>query len=42
MSIETTDELLALVNEHRHYRTDSTARHLAEYICEALAEEEKE
>lgn len=41
MSIEVTDELLALVNEHRHYNTDSTARHLAAYVCEALEEEEE-
>lgn len=42
MSIETTDELRALVHEHRHYHTDSTARHLAEYICEVFEEKEKQ
>lgn len=39
MSIEVTDELLALVEEHGHYGTEATARHLAAYICEKLAEE---
>lgn len=41
MNIEVTDELLALVHEHRHYNTDSTARHLAAYICEVLEKEEE-
>lgn len=41
MSIEVTDELLDLVKEHRHYGTDSTARHIAEYICEVLEKEEE-
>lgn len=36
MSIEITDELIELVEEHEHYETDATARHLAAYICEAL------
>ena len=40
MSIEITEELIALVEEHRHYRTESTARHLAAYICEELDKEE--
>lgn len=42
MSIEITDELIALAEEFRHYGTDSTARHLAAYICEALEKEEEE
>lgn len=46
MSIEVTDELLVLVEEHGHYGTEATARHLAAYICEKLCEalkkEEKE
>lgn len=42
MSIEITDELAELVDEHRHYGTEATARHLAAYICEALDKEEKE
>ena len=41
MSIEVTDELLALVEEYEHYGTDSTARHLAAYICEVLEGEEE-
>lgn len=41
MSIEVTDELLDLVKEHKHYNTDSTARHLAAYICEVLEGEEE-
>ena len=41
MSIEITDELLDLVEEHRHSGTDSTARHLAAYICEELRKEEE-
>jgi hypothetical protein len=36
MSIEITDELIELVEEHKHYGTDATARHLAAYICEEL------
>lgn len=39
MSIEVTDELIALVKEHKHYNTDSTARHLAAYICEEVLSE---
>lgn len=42
MSIEVTDELIDLVEEHKHYGTDSTARHLAAYICEAMEKEEEE
>lgn len=42
MSIEITDELSALVKEHKHYGTDSTARHLAAYICEEMGKEEEE
>ena len=42
MSIEITDELTELIEEHRHYRTESTARHLAAYICDELDQEEKE
>lgn len=42
MSIEITEELIALVEEHRHYRTEATARHLAAYICEELDKEEEE
>lgn len=41
MSIEITEELIALVKEHRHYRTEATARHLAAYICEELDKEEE-
>lgn len=41
MSIEITDELAALVKEHKHYGTEATARHLAAYICEVLGEEEE-
>lgn len=40
MSIEITEELADLVEEHRHYRTEATARHLAEYICEEMEKEE--
>ena len=40
MSIEITDELAELIEEHRHYRTEATARHLASYICEELDREE--
>lgn len=40
MSIEITEELADLVEEHRHYRTEATARHLAAYICEELDKEE--
>lgn len=39
MSIEITDKLIALVEEHGHYGTEATARHLAAYICEKLCEE---
>ena len=42
MSIEITEELIALVKEHRHYGTEATARHLASYICEELDKEEEE
>lgn len=42
MSIEATDELLSLVKEHKHYNTEATARHLAAYVCDALAKEEEE
>ena len=41
MSIEITDELIELVEEHKHYGTDATARHLAAYICEELDKEEE-
>lgn len=40
MSIEITEELIALVEEHRHYGTEATARHLAAYVCEELDKEE--
>lgn len=40
MNFEITDELAELVDEHRHYRTEATARHLAAYICEELDKEE--
>lgn len=36
MSIEVTRELLDLVEEFELYGTDAAARHLAEYICDAL------
>lgn len=39
MSIEITEELADLVEEHRHYGTEATARHLAAYICEELIHE---
>lgn len=42
MSIEITDELVDLVEEFKHYGTDSTARHLAAYICEEFDKEEEE
>lgn len=42
MNLKITDELIDLVEEHRHYGTDSTARHIAEYICEALEKEEED
>ena len=42
MSIEITDELIALVEEFRHYGTDATARHLAAYICEELGKEQED
>ncbi len=42
MSIEITDELIELVEEHKHYGTDATARHLAAYICEELDKEEED
>lgn len=42
MSIEITEELAELVKEHEHYGTESTARHLAAYICEELDKEEEE
>lgn len=42
MSIEITDELAELVEEHRHYGTEATARHLALYICEELDKEGEE
>lgn len=41
MSIEITEKLSDLVEEHRHYGTEATARHLAAYICEKLDKEEK-
>lgn len=40
MSIEITDELLALVEEYESYGTDAQARHLADYICSEMKEEE--
>ena len=40
MSIEITDELLALVEEYESYGTDAQARHLADYICSELEVEE--
>ena len=40
MSIEVTNELLALVEEYEYYGTDAQARHLADYICSELREEE--
>ena len=42
MSIEITEELAGLVEEHKHYRTEATARHLAAYICDELDKEEEE
>ena len=42
MSTEITEELIELIEEHRHYGTEATARHLAAYICEELDKEEKE
>lgn len=42
MSIEITDELAELIDEHRHYRTEATARHLAVYICDEMLEEDEE
>lgn len=42
MSIEITEELCELVDEHRHYGTEATARHLAAYICEEMDKEEEE
>ena len=42
MSIEITEELSDLVEEHRHYGTEATARHLSAYICDELDKEEKE
>ena len=42
MSIEITDELAELIEEHRHYGTDVTARHLAAYICDEFDKKEKE
>lgn len=41
-SIEITDELDVLIKEYKHYGTESTARHLAAYICEAAEKEEGE
>ena len=41
MSREITDELRELVEEHRHYGTEATARHLASYICDELEKEEE-
>ncbi len=40
MSIEVTDELLTLVEEYEYYGTDANARHLADYICSELEDEE--
>lgn len=40
MSIEITAELLALIKEYESYGTDAQARHLADYICSELEEEE--
>ena len=40
MSIEITEELAELAEEHKHYVTEATARHLAAYICEELDKEE--
>lgn len=40
MSIEITDELLTLVEEYESYGTDAKARHLADYICSEMKEEE--
>ena len=42
MSIEITEELAGLVEEHKHYGTEATARHLAAYICEEMDKEEEE
>lgn len=42
MSIEITDELIGLIEEHRHYGTEATARHLAAFICEEMEQEEEE
>lgn len=42
MKLEITDEMISLVEEFRHYGTDSTARHLAAYVCEMLEKEEEE
>lgn len=42
MSIEITDELTELIEEHRHYGTEATARHLAAYICDEMLEEDEE
>ena len=41
MSIEITDELSTLVEEHKHYGTEATARHLAAYICEEMKKRRK-
>lgn len=40
--IEVTDELLDLIKEYKHYGTEAAARHLAAYICDAMAAEEEE
>ena len=42
MSIEITEELSTLVEEHKHYGTEATARHLASYICDEFDKKEKE
>ena len=40
MSIEITDELSTLVEEHNHYGTEATARHLSAYICKEMEKED--
>lgn len=42
MNFEITDELAELIDEHRHYGTEATARHLASYICDEMEQEEEE
>ncbi len=40
MSIEITEELAELAEEHKHYGTEATARHLAAYICKEMEKKE--